>query len=113
MNHIGTFQSAKWGTVCVLRASYGGATGPLAVVLLCANGEPLATLSVNMYEPECSRDSQDLPPDCFYVKQWSENETLAAEALQSGLFTQRPDLPPARSGFIEAPVWQLAAGAAS
>lgn len=109
MKQLGTFQSARWGTVRVLRDSYDGAKGPLAVVLQCANGEPLATLSVNMYEP----DSRDLPKDCFYVKQWSENETLAAEALQSGLFTQRPDLPPARSGLIEAPVWQLVAGAAS
>lgn len=113
MKQIGTFQSRRWGPVRVLRTNYNGAHGPLAVVLQCADGEPLATLSVNMYRPECSRDSKDLPADCFYVKRWSENEALSAEALASGLFVERPDLPEAESGWVSAPVWQLATGAAA
>lgn len=107
MKQIGTFQSRRWGSVRVMRATYGGATGPTAIVLLCDNGEPLATLSVNMYRPECSHDSSDLPPDCFYVKRWSENAEISAEALASGLFTERPDLGRAESGFVAAPVWQV------
>jgi len=107
MKKIGSFNSPRWGAVIVSRATYGGATGPLAVILKLEDGEPLATLSVNMYRPECSRDSTDLPPDCFYVKQWSENEELAAEAMASGLFVQRDDLPVAESGWVEAPVWQI------
>jgi hypothetical protein len=70
-------------------------------------GEPLATLSVNMYKPECSQDSRDLPRDCFYVKQWAENRDIAEEAWKSGLFTLREDLPIAHSGFVSAPVWQI------
>lgn len=106
MKRIGTFQSKRWGTVTVLRATYQDATGPTAI-LMQAKGEQLPTLSVNMYRPECSRDSRDLPRDCFYVKQWAENEQLAKEAFASGLFILREDLPIAESGYVTAPVWQL------
>ncbi len=108
MKHIGTFQSKRWGTVNVMRATYGGPGGPLAIVLELETGEPLAKLSVNMYMPECSRDSKDLPPDCFYVKTWEGNEAIARDAVASGLFKVRDDFPKARSGFVLAPVWQLA-----
>lgn len=108
MRHIGSFQSKRWGKVSALSGSYGGPEGPLAVVLECEDGEPLATLSVNMYKPTCSADSRDLPADCFYVKRWSENEELSADALASGLFTERNDLGMAEGGFVEAPVWQIA-----
>lgn len=107
MKHIGTFNSKRWGTVSVVCATYGRADGPLAVLLQLEDGEPLATLSVNMYRPECSHDSADLPADCFYVKQWSENEELSSEAFATGLFVLRDDLPGARSGFVSAPVWQI------
>ena len=113
MKRIGTFRSPRWGQVDVHRATYGKADGPTAVLLTIEGGEPLATLSVNMYRPECSRSSADLPADCFYVKDWSENEAIAAEAIASGLFERRGDLPPARSGYVTAPVWQIKAGAAS
>lgn len=107
MKNIGSFISRRWGKVEVLSGHYGDAKGPLAIQLICKDGEPLATLSVNMYEPECSRDSRDLPPDCFYVKGWSENEEIAKEAWKSGLFLCRDDLPIARSGFVTAEVWQV------
>lgn len=111
MKRLGSFTSARWGSVQVLRGSYLRADGPTAIKLE-SDGEPLATLSVNMYLPDCTHDSQDLPADCFYVKQWSENETLAAEALASGLFVQRDDLPVASCGFVQAPVWQIVGGLA-
>jgi hypothetical protein len=111
MKQIGTFNSARWGIVTVLRATYDGPKGPTAVVLQSNGGKPLATLSVNMYRPECTHDSSDLPADCFYAKEWSENKVLAAEALKSGLFKVRDDLPPARSGFVTAPVWQIGGAA--
>jgi hypothetical protein len=107
MKRIGSFESKRWGRAVALAATYGGPSGPLAVPLQLSNGEPLAVLSVNMYLPDCSRDSRDLPADCFYVKEWGENEELAAEALASGLFKLRDDLPEASSGFINAPVWQI------
>lgn len=103
---IGSYGSPRWGLVTAVAASYGDAGGPLAVRLF-ADGERLATLSVNLTRPECSQDSRDLPPDCFYAKTWSENEEVAREALASGLFLQRGDLPLGRSGFVAAPVWQV------
>lgn len=107
MKKIGTFQSARWGNVVASRGNYGGPQGPLAIVLQCEDGEPLATLSVNMYRPECSHDSRDLPAGCFYVKDYGGQEDLAAEALASGLFKTRGDLPEASSGFVSAPAWEL------
>lgn len=104
---VGTFQSARWGKVEAVRAFYGKRGGPTAVLLFDSEGMRLGTLSVNMYAPECSRDSKDLPSGCFYVKTWEENETLAAEALASGLFQVRHDLPDAHSGYVSAPVWQI------
>ena len=76
-------------------------------MLELGNGQPLGVLSVNMYKPECSHDSKDLPPNCFYVKLWSENAAIARDAFKSGLFKARDDLPAARSGFISAPVWEI------
>lgn len=107
MQHIGTFQSKRWGKLNVLRGTYERADGPVAIVLQAPDGEPVATLSVNMYLPDCSHDSRALPKDCFYVKTWGGLEDLAAEALASGLFVQREDLPAASSGFVEAPAWQV------
>lgn len=108
MKRIGSFQSARWGHVDVTQATYGGPKGPLAIVLTSpVDPAPICTLSVNMYRPECSQDSRDLPADCFYVKQWGGQEEVSQEALASGLFIERPDLPVAESGFVTAPVWQL------
>lgn len=102
-----TFESARWGTVTIQEERYNGADdGPLAI-LLVQDGERLATLSVNMYKPECSHDSRDLPAHCFYVKDWSENVELASDAMESGLFKRRMDLPAARSGHCVADVWEL------
>lgn len=106
MRAIGTYQSTRWGQVRAYRATYDAADGPTAVVLECDSG-PLATLSVNMYQPDCSHDSKDLPADCFYVKTWGGNEAIASEALAADLFTLREDLPSAMSGFVSAPVWQI------
>lgn len=113
MQKIGTFQSARWGKVAAFRGHYNGPNGPLAVALQTATGEPLATLSVNMYRPECSHDSRDLPAGCFYVKDYGGHEDLAAEALASGLFKVRDDLPNASSGFVSAPAWELVEHASS
>lgn len=108
MKKIGTFESARWGKVIASKATYERADGPLAIVLQTENGEPLATLSVNMYRPECSHDSRDLPAGCFYAKDYGGQEEIAAEALASGLFRERDDLPTAYSGYVSAPAWELA-----
>lgn len=107
MKFIGQFTSKRWGRVTANQGTYDSATGPIAVTLTSDWGEPLATLSVNMYRPQCSHSSVDLPADCFYAKTYGGNEKLAQEALDSGMFKVRDDLPKASSGFIEAPVFQI------
>lgn len=108
MKHLGTFKSLRWGTVSVLRATYDSSTGPLAILLELEDGKPLAKLSVNLYRPVCSHDSKDLPAGCFYAKNYSGQEGIAAEAMASGLFRQRDDLPKASAGWIDdIPVWEI------
>lgn len=108
---IGSFVSRRWGWVRVERGTYLSADGPLALYLLCEDGEPLAALSVNMYRPACSEDSRELPANCFYLKTWGGNEELAREALDAGLYKLRPDLPTACSGYVQAPAAELLANA--
>lgn len=108
MKKLGTFPSKTWGTVHVTSTTYDGPDGPLAIVLLTDDAQVLAKLSVNMYKPQCSQSSTELPKDCFYVKNYGENTELAAEAAVSGLFQIRTDMPSALSGYIVVPVWQIA-----
>lgn len=108
MKSIGTITLPQWGKCSVHVGTYGGPDGPLAVVLKTDTGEPLTKLSVNMYKPECSHDSSDLPAGCFYAKTYGENDEIARLALASGMFIERPDLPKAHGGHVTVPVWQLA-----
>lgn len=108
MKQVATHTLANGTKIAVFRSTYESPTGPLAIQLIdVEEGEPYATLSVNMYKPECSQDSKDLPPNCFYVKDWSENTGIANEMRTSGLFKERPDLPMAASGFVMAEAWEL------
>lgn len=95
---LGSFESKRWGHVCVKKSNYISPGGPIAIILETQSGSRIDMLS------DCSHDSEDLPKDCFFVKRWSENEDISAEALGSGLFIERTDLEPAKS----APVWQIA-----
>lgn len=82
MKKIGQFQTRDWGMVDVFAGTYVSADGPLAIQLTDPEtGEPIARLSVNM-----DGFSEKLPKNCFYMKDWSENERIAADALYSGLF---------------------------
>jgi hypothetical protein len=107
MKYLGAFKSKRFGLVEVWSGHYDGPQGPLAIQLTSDDGEPLATLSVNMHKPHCSQDSRELPPNCFYAKTWSENEGLAREAIDSSFFQLRPDLPTAASGYVTAEAWEL------
>ncbi len=78
------------------------ADGALAVRLIDGQGPPMTTLSTNI-PPQSRR----LPPNCFYMKTWSENQELAVAAMDSGLFRPRDDLPTAASGFVRASVWEI------
>lgn len=111
MKKLGEFSTDEFGTAQVFQATYPD--GSTAITLTCnleGYDEPLATLSVCLYKPDCSHNSTDLPPGCFYVKKWGENIAICGEALASGLFVERPDLGTAASGFVtDIPVWQVKA----
>ena len=76
-------------------------TGSLAVFGLCREGEPWGTLSVNFPE------SATLPPNCFYIKDWTENAGWAAAAVASGWFKPRKDLLTVISGFVWSSAWEV------
>lgn len=107
MKPHGLFMSRTWGRVVALAGAYGDADGPTAVVLQSTDGEPLATLSVNMCEPDASHLSCDLPEGVFFVPIWNLSAGLREDALLSGLFKARPDIPGAECGFVCAPAWQI------
>ena len=64
------------------------------------NGQLAAVLTVNI--PELDKV---LKPGEFFVKTWSENETIAKEALASGLFVDTGKR--LESGFVEAQIWRF------
>lgn len=101
---VGKMKTRSWGQVTVTQERYLGPEGPRAIILSLEDGEPLAKLSVNVPE------SALLPDDCFYVKTWGENEELAKDAADSGLFIERMDLPRAVCGYASAKVWQIKQG---
>jgi hypothetical protein len=72
--------------------------GRLAIVGTLEDGEPFATLTVNLPE-------EALEPGQFFAKTWSENEEFASICLASGLFTDTGVR--AITGFVLAEVWAL------
>jgi hypothetical protein len=75
--------------------------GQIAISLLDAStSHPVAVFSTNLVA-----HGAKVAPDCFAVKIWSENAALVGPMLASGLFKDTGH--GIRSGFVEAPVWQL------
>lgn len=98
--------NTPWGEATVFRTSYA-TTQTLAIMArITETGEPLGKLSVNLAHGQ-ARQSKDLPSDCFYAKDWQENEALARECLASGWFEIDFDQPPGVSGFNVYDVWRL------
>lgn len=50
-------------------------------------------------------ESTELPERRFAVKNWSENQALAAEALESGEFIDTGET--IQTGMVYAPVWEI------
>lgn len=72
----------------------------LAVQLIDAeDGSVFATVSVNLPE------SSELPPDEFYLKNWSENEEIAMELIKLGVII--PTGKSARSGYVVADSYKI------
>jgi hypothetical protein len=71
----------------------------LAVELVSADGEPYATVSVNV------PGSEQLPKDEFFLKDWSENEPLAKALVDMGAII--PTGKRTSSGFIVAKSYKI------
>lgn len=85
-------------TLTLRTAAY--ANGNLAVEAVTREGEPYATLSVNMPPYDA------LPEGVFFLKTWSENAAIAAAFIDSGLI-ERAALPMRSSGFITADAYRF------
>ena len=95
------YNDPQWGDVEIVTDTYKN-NGALAVQLvLCNEGEDLATLSVNM------DDSHLLGEGVFYAKTYSENEEIAKVAMDSGWFEKVGA--GRQSGFVTLPLWKLRA----
>lgn len=75
-------------------------TGNLAIMGVCEDGEPFATLTVNMPQHQ-----HLLEEDEVFIKNWSENESFAQAALISGYFIKTAKSIP--TGFVKAPIWKV------
>jgi hypothetical protein len=91
-----SFDTRFYGRASVVTDAYH-VGGKLSVELVADDGEPIATLSVNM--PDCS---QLLSSGEFFAKTWSENEDIAEDALASGIFR---DTGRTSGGIVNAPIW--------
>lgn len=96
-----TFPTTRFGEAVIEECKY--INGGLAVQLYCESEdhpglrEPLARLSMWL------DDSSKLPPSCFFVKMYSENELIIDDAAKSGWFRPRYDM---REKYSD-PVWEL------
>lgn len=76
-----------------------GATG---LKLTGDYGTPYGTLSVNIVEA-----SDKLPKNQIYVKDWSENEDIAIDAIHQGLIKLVDDGKPFATGHVVAKVYEI------
>ena len=93
-----TFKSRLFGTAHIVTGTYRS-EGRLAVEIVDAHGESIATLSVNMPE-----HAHLLGKNEFFAKTWSENQEIAEEALASGHFL---DTGRTSGDVVNASIWTL------
>lgn len=90
--------------VSLIDASYQYGNGHMAVQAFCSDGESAATLSVNMSDSDMAKLEKGKE---FYLKAWSENETIARKLIEAGIIEIVSNKPRAYSGFVSAPVARL------
>ena len=92
------FLTTSYGVAKVNKTTY--TDGNLAILLTDDMGGPLAKLSVNMPE-----HTSLLEENQFFAKTYAENEEIANDALNSGLFRQLDKA--IMTGWVTFPVWEL------
>lgn len=89
-------------TVTLHKESYHN--GATALTSTSLDGEPFATLSVNI-TTDCSMPSNTLPKDHCYFKNWSENEGIL-ECLEEAGLLKRTGVS-AKTGYVSAPLVKI------
>jgi hypothetical protein len=93
------FKSSLFGLVQLVKSYYRG--GRMALRVTDMEGLPLAILTVNIPQAE-----HLLKKNEFFVKTWSENAEIAADALKSGLFKNTGSV--VEVGNVTAQIWRFA-----
>lgn len=92
------FETKNYGSVRVQQGYYQHG-GHLAIKLIANEGTVAAVLTVNI-------PGLKLRPGEFFVKAWSENALIAADALASGLFVDTGRR--VATGHVKAQIWRFA-----
>ena len=90
VKHLGQTLTTSWG-------NYSHGLPFRALELICENGEPWTTASVNM--GHC-------PDGCMFIKDWSENEGMVEALKEAGVITGDPVVT-SPSGFVTAKAYRL------
>jgi len=91
----------EFGRVTVEVSEYTN-NGRVALILNDAEtGEQVTVLTVNL--PDATLEEGE-----FAVKDWTENKSIARDALASGYFVDTGKR--IATGFVQAPVWRLKGG---
>lgn len=95
-----TINLSRWGECKFNIISY--AKGGTAVIITALDGEHICTLSVWV------EGSENLPNNVCYIKDWSENQQIAEEAIEKGLINLRDDFPIVPSGYVNIFAYEIA-----
>ena len=92
-----TFQTREFGEVTIRETTY--MMNNRKCIMLVSEMGPIATLTTNI-------PGSDLEEDELCIKTWSDNEELAVDALESGLFIDTKKR--IAAGHVFAEVWKYA-----
>jgi hypothetical protein len=96
------FRTKRFGNCQLVLAEYNG-NKALAMQVVSYQGEPIARISVNI-----PGRSEHLPPNHFYLKDWSENQLVLPDILHARVIEHAGDsFIPATCGFEMAEVYKL------
>ena len=95
--HSLSIKSTLFGDVKIRTGPYLK-NGAMAVELLDQNLEALTMLSTNLVD-----ETDLLGPNEFFAKNWDYNESIAKDALASGLFVDTGRM----ARFYIAPIWRF------
>lgn len=101
MNKVAVLKTTNYGECDVCIGKYPYAPDEIAVILTNC-GEHISTLSI------CSVDflmPKTLEKGEFIAKTYSENEQIAKDAMESGLFEETGKF--VQTGWVQSPIWKF------